>query len=175
MVERPSSYAYQWEDCDATGANCLSIAGATGQTYTPSAADVGYTVRVQEIVSNASGSGVPADSAPTAVVVPLAPSNVTPPAISGSTTDGQTLSESHGSWANNPTSYTYQSGGLRQRGQRLHGDCRRDRAELHPDERGGRTHSPRPGVGEQRRRRQQPASSSATGVVQPAAAPPTKP
>ena len=103
-----SSYAYQWEDCDAAGANCVSIAGATGQTYTLTAEDAGYTVRVQEIASNASGSGVPADSAPTAVVTPLAPSNMAPPAISGSTTEGQTLSESHGSWANNPTSYAYQ-------------------------------------------------------------------
>ena len=103
-----SSYAYQWEDCDAAGANCVSIAGATGQTYTLTAEDAGYTVRVQEIASNASGSGVPAGSAPTAVVTPLAPSNVAPPAISGSTTEGQTLSESHGSWANSPTSYAYQ-------------------------------------------------------------------
>jgi hypothetical protein len=42
----------------------------------------------------ASGGGVPA--------------NAQPPTISGSVVEGQTLSESHGSWSNSPTSYTYQ-------------------------------------------------------------------
>ncbi|HWF35663.1 MAG TPA: Ig-like domain repeat protein [Solirubrobacteraceae bacterium] len=32
----------------------------------------------------------------------------TPPSISGSTTQGQTLSETHGSWTNSPTGYNYQ-------------------------------------------------------------------
>ncbi len=35
------------------------------------------------------------------------PSNTTPPQISGSITQGDTLSESHGSWSGSPTHYTY--------------------------------------------------------------------
>jgi hypothetical protein len=36
------------------------------------------------------------------------PANSSPPTISGKTTQGQTLKESHGSWSNSPISYTYQ-------------------------------------------------------------------
>lgn len=36
------------------------------------------------------------------------PHIITPPSISGNTTDGQTLIESHGGWTNNPASFAYQ-------------------------------------------------------------------
>ena len=36
------------------------------------------------------------------------PSNASAPAISGSALAGSTLTETHGAWSNNPTSYTYQ-------------------------------------------------------------------
>ena len=104
----PTSYAHQWEDCDAAGANCTDIAGATASTYTLQSSDVGHTVRVTETASNALGAGTPAVSAKTAVVVPLPPVNVTAPTISGNTSQGQLLTESSGTWTNNPTSYAYQ-------------------------------------------------------------------
>ena len=37
-------FTYQWEDCDATGANCIPILGATTQTYTLQNSDVGDTI-----------------------------------------------------------------------------------------------------------------------------------
>jgi len=43
--EPPSSYAYQWQLCDATGNHCADIGGATGQTLTLTPADLGATVR----------------------------------------------------------------------------------------------------------------------------------
>jgi hypothetical protein len=43
--EPPSSYAYQWQLCDATGNHCADIAGATGQALTLTPADLGATVR----------------------------------------------------------------------------------------------------------------------------------
>jgi len=64
----PTSYAYQWEDCDGSGANCSAIARATGQTYTLTVTDIGDTVRVQETASNAGGTGGAASSAATALV-----------------------------------------------------------------------------------------------------------
>ena len=64
----PTSYAYQWERCDAAGANCAALPGAAAQTYTLTSADVASTIRVQETASNAAGAGVPASSTPTAVV-----------------------------------------------------------------------------------------------------------
>src|SRR5205823_4090698 len=84
------------------------IAGATSQTYVPVAADVGHTLRVQETASNAGGSSSPATSAQTAVVAPPAPGNTTPPTLSGTAQQGQTLTEAHGSWTNSPTSFAYQ-------------------------------------------------------------------
>ena len=49
------SYGYQWQRCDADGNNCQNIAGATGSHYTPSAADVGGTVRVVVTATNDAG------------------------------------------------------------------------------------------------------------------------
>jgi hypothetical protein len=68
----PSSYAYQWEDCDSTGANCTQISGASAQTYVLAASDVGHTIRVIETASNQGGSAK-ASSAPTGVVAALTP------------------------------------------------------------------------------------------------------
>jgi len=72
-TNNPTGYTYQWEDCDPSGQSCSPISGATGQTYTLTAADVGDTIRVQEVASNAGGAGQPAQSAPTAVVAPAPP------------------------------------------------------------------------------------------------------
>src|SRR3954463_11773454 len=41
------TYAYQWQRCDAAGANCADIAGAATKAYTAQAADVGRTLRVE--------------------------------------------------------------------------------------------------------------------------------
>ena len=64
----PTSHSDQWERCNAIGSGCVAIAGATGHTYTLTAADVGATIRVQETAANAAGSGAPVASVPTAVV-----------------------------------------------------------------------------------------------------------
>ena len=64
----PSSYSYQWEDCNGSGADCSAIAGARSQTYTVRASDMGDTIRVRETASNADGSAGPATSAATGLV-----------------------------------------------------------------------------------------------------------
>jgi PKD domain/Carboxypeptidase regulatory-like domain len=104
----PTEYTYQWELCDSTGQGCGAIANATGQTYVPTLADVGHTLRVAETAVNLAGAGSPAVSAVTAVVLPLPPANVSPPSIAGVAQQGKTLSESHGEWENDPTEYSYQ-------------------------------------------------------------------
>jgi len=63
----PTSYAYEWRRCDATGAGCAAIAGATAASYTLAAADVGHTLRVAVTASNSAGSAT-AVSAATGVV-----------------------------------------------------------------------------------------------------------
>lgn len=61
------TYAFQWQRCDATGANCVDIAGATTGTYVLAATDAGSTFRVNVTAANRFGT-VTAASAVTAVV-----------------------------------------------------------------------------------------------------------
>ena len=61
-TNEPTSFAYQWLQCDSLGNGCLPISGATGQTYVPVAGDVGHTIKVQETASNEAGAGTPATS-----------------------------------------------------------------------------------------------------------------
>jgi hypothetical protein len=63
----PISLAYQWQQCDSPGNNCVAISGAGNQTYTLRAEDVGHTIRVQETAANSAGS-TSASSAPTLVI-----------------------------------------------------------------------------------------------------------
>jgi len=65
---KPTSFHYAWSRCDADGA-CLTIAGATGKTYTVSGADVGHTLRSTVTASNSAGSAS-VSSPPSAVVPP---------------------------------------------------------------------------------------------------------
>jgi hypothetical protein len=62
------TYTYQWQRCDAAGDNCVDIAGATGQTYELTDADVGGTVRVVVVANNDAGASSPATSGPTTAV-----------------------------------------------------------------------------------------------------------
>ena len=103
-----TNYSYQWQSCDAGGNNCAAIAGANAQTYTPTAGDVAHTIRVQEMVPGASGTVGRSTSDQTAGVVQAPPSNTSPPTIAGTAMQGQLLTEAHGSWTDNPTSFTYQ-------------------------------------------------------------------
>ena len=104
----PTSYSYQWEDCDSNGNNCSPVAGATGPTYLLSAIDVGSTIRVAETAKNATGLGSPAASVATAVVGPPPPVALSLPVIAGGASQGQVLTDVHGSWSNGATGYTYQ-------------------------------------------------------------------
>ncbi len=70
IPKSPSGYSYQWQDCDASGASCSAIAGATAQTYTPSNADAGHTLRVLESATAAGVTSSPTTSAATGVVKP---------------------------------------------------------------------------------------------------------
>ena len=42
----PTSYGYQWQDCNTAGEACTNIAKATSSTYKLTATDVGHTLRV---------------------------------------------------------------------------------------------------------------------------------
>ena len=48
----PTKFAFQWQSCDKTGANCTNISGATSESYGVRSADVDHTLRVQVTASN---------------------------------------------------------------------------------------------------------------------------
>lgn len=65
------SFSYQWQRCNAQGAECSDIAEATGSAYRLTGSDVGSTIRLLVTGVNSSGSAHAA-SAPTTVVASLA-------------------------------------------------------------------------------------------------------
>jgi hypothetical protein len=107
-ANNPVSYHYQWQDCEASGNECVNINGATISSYTPVAADVGETIRAIVTARNAGGEGS-AESSISGVVTAAAPVNTVAPSLSPASPH-QSIAEtvSPGSWTNNPSSYTYQ-------------------------------------------------------------------
>jgi hypothetical protein len=100
-----SPYTYQWTS------NGAPISGQTGTSYIAGPGDVGKTIAVAVSATNAGGTGAPASSAPTAAVLPLPPTNSTPPTLTGTPRQGQVLTVTPGAWTsdpNNPTSITEQ-------------------------------------------------------------------
>jgi hypothetical protein len=68
----PITYSFQWRRCNAGGSSCGSVSGATGQTYVPTAQDVGNTLRVRVTARNIAGSRT-ADSLATPAVAAAGP------------------------------------------------------------------------------------------------------
>jgi hypothetical protein len=101
----PSTYAYQWRRCEAS---CSSIAGATDDNYTLVADDVGTRIQVR-VTATSGGESASADSAATATVTGITPpSSTSPPTITGSAVEGQSLAAANGGWAGTePIEYAY--------------------------------------------------------------------
>jgi hypothetical protein len=98
--------ARQWERCDAQGANCAAITGATKTSYVLTAADAGNTIVVHTTATGLGGS-TSVDSAASAVIAAApAPVNSTTPSITGATSVGKTLTGARGVWTN-VTTYSY--------------------------------------------------------------------
>jgi hypothetical protein len=64
----PGAFAYQWNRCAAAGTPCAPIAGATAQTYVPTAADsasrLSVTVTASNSISQSSATSVPGNPVP---------------------------------------------------------------------------------------------------------------
>jgi hypothetical protein len=111
------TFDYRWLRCDKSGGgvegvNCATISGETRRTYVLSRADVNHTIRSRVIASNADGTASK-NSNPTAVVQGSStagrPANTTPPTISGTPQEGQTLTAKAGTWSGGkPQTYAYQ-------------------------------------------------------------------
>jgi hypothetical protein len=110
-------YSFQWVRCDSSGAACTSLSGATGSSYAPVTDDVGSTIRIVVTAANQGGTSV-ATSAPTAAVSgasapppplpPTPPTDSSPPTVTGTAVQGQTLTATPGTWSGTqPMSYNY--------------------------------------------------------------------
>jgi Tol biopolymer transport system component len=103
------SATYQWLRCNSSGANCVSISGATGETYTVTSTDVSSTIRVRATVESTAGPAS-ATSAAVGPVVGVAPVNTSLPTTTGGTaaTLGTALTAATGSWSGtSPISFSY--------------------------------------------------------------------
>ena len=97
---------YQWQRCDADGTNCIDIPGAGGQTYKVAIADKDHALVVHELATSP-GQSASADSAASTVADQPVPVASVLPAISGTAARTAYLQATRGSWANDPTSYSY--------------------------------------------------------------------
>jgi hypothetical protein len=111
----PFTFRYRWLRCDTTGGGvngvkCATIPGETRRTYILRAADVGHRIRSRVIATNADGTAS-ANSNATPIVKASAgrPANQSPPTITGTPQENQTLTAHNGTWTGDkPISYSYQ-------------------------------------------------------------------
>jgi len=106
----PINYAYQWQACDAKGAACADIDGATNNTLKLADAQVGKTVGVAVTATNADGSATAySDLAGPVAPAGSVPAYTTQPAISGAAKQGEKLTVSNGVWSGTtPMTFAYQ-------------------------------------------------------------------
>ncbi len=107
-ANNPTSFGYQWQQCDGSGASCNPVSGATSRTYTVAAADVDHELRVAVTATNADGSASATSPPTTLVSSTSAPVSSSSPTISGTAKVGEELSAQTGNWTGGVRSYAYQ-------------------------------------------------------------------
>jgi hypothetical protein len=106
----PILLEYEWLRCNKSGAECTTVAAASlvGASYTVVAADIGHTIKVKVIAKNVAGSAS-AESAATAEVNGVPPSNVIAPLIIAAPISGIAATATEGTWTGTePITYSFQ-------------------------------------------------------------------
>lgn len=106
-LNSPTLFTRQWRR------NGTPIGGATDSTYVPVTADIGATLTIEVLASNAAGpaaqTAVSAGVGPVQAAVAPAPVNQTPPSLTGAEFRVDVpLTVNVGTWSNSPTSYSTQ-------------------------------------------------------------------
>jgi hemolysin type calcium-binding protein/WD40 repeat protein len=108
----PIAFTYSWRRCDPVGdlETCVPIVGATSSSYTPTVADIGFSLRVWIVGANIAGS----DTVITNHTFPIvdkphfAPSAATAPGIAGVALPGRQLTADIGTFTGDaPISTTF--------------------------------------------------------------------
>lgn len=102
------SYAYQWYRCDANGAHCSTIKGATRNTYREVGADVAHALALTVRATDTAGT----TAAYSSLAGLVAPSTATlatrvQPSLAGAPAVGQTLTVTGGAYTAKPASFSY--------------------------------------------------------------------
>jgi hypothetical protein len=102
------TYRFQWYRCNAAGASCLSIRGATSPTFALGEKDVGKTLGLTVSASDTTGSS----SAYASLVGPIAPKrplleSTAQPVATGPPVEGKTVEVTTGTWSPVPANLTY--------------------------------------------------------------------
>jgi len=102
------TYAYQWYRCDATGAHCSSVRGATKATYTQASSDVGHAIGLTVRATDSTGMTPAYSSLAGLVAGKTAKVTATAqPTLAGTPTVGQALTVAPGTWSGSPGTFTY--------------------------------------------------------------------
>jgi hypothetical protein len=104
----PTSFSYQWQQCDQNGSSCQAIAGATQKSYSVAKNDADHTLRVQVTATNADGSGSATSQATSVVSSKDGPTNTAAPTVSGTAKIGEQLAADPGKWTGGVSSFSYQ-------------------------------------------------------------------
>jgi hypothetical protein len=101
-------YAYQWYRCDATGAHCSSIHGATVASYKLVTQDVSHTMGLTVNATDSAGK----TSAYASLIGPVVAAGssliaTAQPTITGTGATGKPVSVSTGTWSPAATAYSY--------------------------------------------------------------------
>jgi len=111
----PTNFTYLWHRCNKAGKSCSKV--GNNQQYTLTTADAHHRMRATVTAHNSHGAST-ATTAPTGVVRAASgggggghtghkPHLVSPPSISGTLQQGQTLTASAGNWENGHISLAY--------------------------------------------------------------------
>jgi hypothetical protein len=104
---QPPSFVAAWKRCDSSGDRCATVATEPASRlsrYTLTAADVGQRMRVTITATNRDGSTSATSAATRAVAAApaAAPRNTSPPTITGTAQEGESLTGDAGRWEGTP-------------------------------------------------------------------------
>ena len=117
----PTALEDKWYHCkgvtkEGIGATCSAITVknaknekefVTGETYVPTAEDIGLWIEIQEHAENPGGFEISISHA-VQIAPPAPPSDTTPPTVTGTVEQGQTLTATEGTWTNAANRRTWQ-------------------------------------------------------------------